>query len=43
MNVLVSKFDYMMGPAVIAEFEESDSFIASTEYQDWLKQRSNNS
>ncbi|WP_340679126.1 hypothetical protein [Paraglaciecola sp.] len=41
MNVLVSKFDYIMGRKVISEFEESDSFIASNEYQDWVKQRTN--
>ena len=41
MNVLVAKFDYKMGPDVIAEFEESYSFLASAEYKSWLKQRSN--
>ena len=41
INVIVAKFDYAMDRDVLAEFEESDNFLASTEYQNWLKQRSN--
>lgn len=39
LNTLVAKFDYIMGQDVIIEFEQSDGFIHSTEYQTWLAQQ----
>ncbi|KXI27392.1 tetratricopeptide repeat protein [Paraglaciecola hydrolytica] len=41
MDVLVAKFNYVMSPQVISEFEDGLSFIESGEYQSWLTQRMN--
>ena len=39
INVLMAKFALAMEPRVLAEFEESDGFINSGEYQSWLNQQ----
>lgn len=39
INVLMAKFDLAIEQGVLAEFEESEGFIASGEYQSWLSQR----
>lgn len=39
INVLTAKFDLAIEREVLAEFEESDGFIASGEYQSWLSKR----
>jgi tetratricopeptide (TPR) repeat protein len=40
IEVLISKFDFIMGQDVIAEFDDSANFIRSDQYQQWLKTRS---
>ena len=39
INVLKAKFELAMEQNVLAEFEESDGFIHSDEYQSWLNQQ----
>jgi hypothetical protein len=40
INVLISKFEFVMGQEVIAEFDDSDNFMRSEEYQQWRKAHS---
>ncbi|MDP5130670.1 MAG: hypothetical protein NWQ54_07285 [Paraglaciecola sp.] len=42
MDVLSSKFNFLMGQGVIAEFDESDTFLRSDEYKLWLEKHSTN-
>lgn len=39
IDVLMTKFDYIIGQDVITGFDNSDNFIRSDEYQQWLKKR----
>jgi tetratricopeptide (TPR) repeat protein len=40
IEVLMSKFNFIMGQDVIAQFDDSANFLRSDQYQQWLKKRS---